>query len=302
MTMSCAFQLGGGPMGRRVYDNKAKRAFWLLHIEACQKSGSTVAAYCRQHGLTSENFRRWRREITDWEARKSAERARWKQRNRPVSADKRRKATQAFWAMHVEAWQWSGLALRDYASTHRLSSYSLKRWRILLEAEEFKVDWRTMLHPSMLPLISTKISTRTKEKEEAARLTAVLEADASPPKRARRRRFSTEEKIALLLEAERHGSTISSVAQAHGIATSVMFRWRDQLGMGKDKPAVIAPVRVIDGRERDRSGPPSLLADLLPKPDGMMEIELSDGRLVFAPAGVDADEVRRAVEAREKQS
>ncbi len=172
---------------------------------------------------------------------------------------------------------------------------SLKRWRNLFDNEEIVIDWRTMLHPSALPLISTKIGPSAKELEEVARLTAAIEADAPPPKRARRRRFSLEEKIALLLEAERHGSTISSVGQAHGIATSVLFRWRDQLGIGKDKPMVIAPVRVVEGRDRSRSGAPSLLADLLPQPDGMVEVALSDGRLVFAPADADPDAVRRVV-------
>ncbi len=62
------------------------------------------------------------------------------------------------------------------------------------------------------------------------------------------------------------------MGQAHGIATSVLFRWRDQLGIGKDKPVVIAPVRVVEGRDRGRSGAPSLLADLLPQPDGMAEV------------------------------
>jgi hypothetical protein len=36
-----------------------------------------------------------------------------------------------------------------------------------------------MLHPSALPLVSTKINTRTKQKQETARLTAAIEAGAS---------------------------------------------------------------------------------------------------------------------------
>lgn len=287
-------------MRRRIFDNKAKRAWWLVHIEAWRKSGLTVAAYCRQHKLTPDNFRTWRREITDWEAQKTVQKQQWRRRNKPISADRRRQATQAFWAMHVEAWQWSGLHLRDYSSALRLSPHSLKRWRNLIESEQVVIDWRAMLHPSALPLTSTNISTRTKEKERVEALTAAIEAQAGPPRRATRRRYSPEQKIALLLETERHGESVSSVGRAHGIATSVLFRWRDQFGLAKEKPAVLVPVRIVEERA-DRSGEPSLLADLLPKPDGMAEVELADGRRVFAPADADPEAVRREVAVREMQ-
>jgi transposase-like protein len=288
-------------MGKRAFDNPGKRAWWQVHVEAHRKSGLTVTKYCHTHGLVRWTFNKWRRELTDWEAQKSAAAGRRKGQWMPISKDKRRQATQAFWAMHVEAWTWSGLHLRDYAVTHRLSTHSLKRWRNIFDNEEVVIDWRTHLHPSALPLISTEIGPSAKEKAEAVRLTAAIEADAPPRRRATRRRWTTEEKIALLLQAERHGSTISSVGQAHGISTSVMFRWRHQLGMGKEKPAVITPVRVAELGDRNRDGPPSLLTNLLPKPEGMIEVELADGRRVFAPAGVDPDAVRDEVRAREMQ-
>jgi transposase-like protein len=288
-------------MARRVFDNPGIRAWWQIHVEAYRLSRLTIAKYCSVHGLARGTFNKWRRELTDWEAQKSANAARRRGQWTPVSKEKRRQATQAFWAMHVEAWIWSGLHLRDYAMTHRLSTHSLKRWRNIFDNEEVVIDWRTYLHPSALPLIGTKIGPSAKEKEEAARLTAVIEADAPPPRRAVRRRWTTEEKIALLLQAERHGSTISSVGQAHGISTSVLFRWRDQLGMGKEKPLEIVPVRVVEAHDRSIGGAPSLLADLLPKPDGMVEVALPDGRLVFAPVGVDPEAVRREVAAREQQ-
>src|SRR3546814_835351 len=146
--------------------------------------------------------------------------------------------------MHVEAWQWSGLHLRDYSSALRLSPYSLKRWRNLIETEEVVIDWRALLQPSARPPISTNISTSAKETRRIRALTEAIEAEAGPPRRAVRRRWSTEEKIALLLEAERHGETISSVGRRHGISTSVLFRWRDQFGLGHEKPMTLAAVQV----------------------------------------------------------
>jgi transposase-like protein len=279
----------------RGFNNRAKRIWWSIHVEAWKRSGLPIGVYCGEHRLPRDTFSKWRDALAASEDLKTALNLRRKKAYRPLSREKRLKATQAFWAMHVEAWQWSGLALREYAATHRLSSHSLKRWRNMIDADDLAIDWRTMLHPSALPLVSTKISTRTKNKDAIARLTAAIEADAPPAKRARRRRFTTEQKIALLLQVEEHGETVSSVGRAHGISTSVLFRWRDQLGFGKEKPAVLTPVRVVEGKAKAGALPPSLLADLLPKPEGMVEVELADGRLVFAPQDAAPEAVRRAV-------
>lgn len=286
-------------MRRRVFDNPAKRAWWQVHVDAHRKSGLTIARYCRNHRLTVDTFRKWRRELAGWEEEKTKRNLKRRKRYHPISPDKRRQATQAFWAMHVEAWQWSGLHLRDYSSALRLSPYSLKRWRNLIEAEEIEIDWRALLHPSARPPISTKISTSAKESERVQALTEAIEAEAGPPRRAVRRRWSTEEKIALLLEAERHGETISSVGRRHGISTSVLFRWRDQFGLGQEKPMTLAAVQVVEGRAKPGPREASLLAGLLPCPDGMKEVELADGRRVFAPLEADPDAVQRAVAERE---
>ncbi len=288
-------------MGRRAFDNPAKRAWWLVHIEAWRKSGLPTTRYCAQHGLAPPTFREWRRAISDWEERKIKEKQKRKRAGRTPSREVRSKAQQAFWAMHVEVWRWSGLSMRDYAKCHWLSLHSLKRWRDLMDSATEEIDWRAMMHPAARALISTKRSTRTKDSERAKALTAAIEAEAGPPKRARRRRFSTEQKIALLLEAEHHGETISSVGRRHGISTSVLFRWRDQFGIGQDKPMTLAAVRVIDGPGKRGVAGPSLLNGLLPCPEGMKEVELADGRRVFAPADADPDAVRSAVAERETQ-
>ena len=192
-------------MRARVSRKRANRSWWQVHIEAWQKSGLTVTRYCAVHGLTTKSFNVWRREIAGWEAEKSALSQRRKKHHQPISKDRRRQATQAFWAMHVEAWTWSGLTLREYSGALRLSPYSLKRWRNLIEAAEFAIDWRAMLHPSALPPISNEISNVAKQKVEAKRLTEAIEAAAPLREKKRRRRFSDEQKIAIMLEGERHG-------------------------------------------------------------------------------------------------
>ena len=182
--MSWPFPGKGEWMPRRIFSNRAKWAWWSVHVKACRESGLAMSAYCCLHDLTRFQFVVWAAELDEWEAQKSKERRRWKSLSTPGPVEKRHRAAQAIWAMHVEAWQWSGLPLREYTSALQLSPYSLKRWRNLIESEEVVIDWRAMLHPSSMPPISTNISTRTKESERAKALTAAIEAEAGPPKRA----------------------------------------------------------------------------------------------------------------------
>lgn len=284
-------------MRARVSRKKANRSWWQVHVEAWQKSGLTVTRYCAVHGLTTKSFNVWRREIVGWEAEKNAVAQRRRKYDQPISRDRRRQATQAFWAMHVEAWTWSGLTLREYSGSLRLSPYSLKRWRNLIESAAVEIDWRALLHPSARPLIGNGISNVAKQESEAGRLTDAIEAAGSTLGRKRRRRFTDEEKIAILLEIERHGESMSSVGRAHGVATSLLSRWSDKFGVGKEKPAVLVPVRIVETAVAE--SPTSAMIGRLPCPIGMKEIELEDGRRVFVPAAADPDAVRRAVAERE---
>ena len=42
-------------------------------------------------------------------------------------------ALRAFWSMHVEAMNWSGMGLAEYAAALGLSPHALRRWRDRLE-------------------------------------------------------------------------------------------------------------------------------------------------------------------------
>lgn len=48
----------------------------------------------------------------------------------------------------------------------------------------------------------------------------------------RRRRFSPEEKVRLLAEAEAPGSSTSLVARKYGLSASLLFRWRQHRDSG----------------------------------------------------------------------
>jgi hypothetical protein len=46
-------------VGPKHFQNKARREWWSIHLEAWQRSGSSRKAYCRQHRLDVGTFARW---------------------------------------------------------------------------------------------------------------------------------------------------------------------------------------------------------------------------------------------------
>ena len=150
-----------------------------------------------------------------------------------MSTDQRYRAVQAFWAMHVEAMRWCGMSVQAYARAHGISQHSLMRWRDLIDANEVEIDWRAHLHPSARPPISTSASSAAKESGVESRLTDAPTGDPPSDGFANRRRFSDEEKLAIVRESENPGATAAEICRRHGIVTSMLFRWRVQFGFGK---------------------------------------------------------------------
>jgi transposase len=75
---------------------------------------------------------------------------------------------------------------------------------------------------------------------------------------ARRRRFSTELKLAVVAETMQPGMLVSYVARRHGLSPSLVFRWRNLMSEGGreavrvDDNVVAAPeVRRLEERVRE---------------------------------------------------
>ena len=285
-------------MGSKHYENKARRSWWSIHVEAWRKSGLSRRRYCRQHRLCEQTMTRWLNALVGAEklrAERELTREQKARKRRPnLTTDKRNRAAQAFWAMHVEAQRWSGMTALDYCRAHRISAHSLARWRDLIDAGETPGEWRSQLHPSARPPISTTASTGAKPVPSDCRLTDDHAVDLARDKRSNRRSFTDDEKRAIVLETEAPGATISSVARRHDIVLSMIFRWRVQLGLKKEKPALLAEVSV-SGKREESSPAAVLMPGLLRPPSGMAAVELPDGRRVFAPADADPEAVRRHV-------
>jgi transposase-like protein len=303
-------------MNLKHFQNTARQSYWAVHMEAWRQSGLARTAYRHHHRLNRRTFDRWMNyllgkesaakhakylgELRREQRREKQEKAlRKRNQNRyGVSTDVRDRALQAFWAMHVEAMNWSGLGVREYAVSMYLSATSLRIWRDRLADGEVEIDWRAHLHPSARPPISTSAKDSTKDCAAESSLTAKLNADLPSSERQGRRSFDTAEKLAIVRETEQPRETVSSVARRHGIVASMVFRWRAELGFGKGKRVKLASVVIAD-RGAGASSTPVVLRDLLQPPDGMTAVNLKDGRRVFAPEGSDLDAVLAHIRARE---
>lgn len=104
----------------------------------------------------------------------------------------------------------------------------------------------------------------------------------------RRRRWSVEEKLGILLEAMAPGALVSAVCRWHGVGSGQFYTWRGQLRRGE--LTGFAPVVV----ERDASVPP--VAPPCPSPAvpaadavgaGLIELVLPSGVVVRLRGVVD---------------
>ncbi len=122
---------------------------------------------------------------------------------------------------------------------------------------------------------------------------------------AARRRWSVAEKLRIVGELARPGATVSSVARAHAVHSSLLFKWRRLAREGAlgpvptdDDAFSIVPVRLL-------AEPPHLpptaderaVADEAtdPAPGMTVEIALPNGCVLRVSAGIDAARLHRLV-------
>jgi transposase len=105
-----------------------------------------------------------------------------------------------------------------------------------------------------------------------------------------RRKWTLAEKTAVVSEIA--GSSVSAVARKHGIASSLLFRWRRELGLGSETAkrksgttfvALALPAAAVSTVSTGVAG------------GGVIEIELAHGRLVRVDASVDVNALKRVI-------
>ena len=107
----------------------------------------------------------------------------------------------------------------------------------------------------------------------------------------RRRRWSDDEKLRIVLESLQAPRAISSTARRHGISRSLLVTWRRSfeagaVDVGLPKPAFV-PAMLVGETAPPVTGAP---------PGGCMVIEIGEHGRVIVDAGVDADALARVLD------
>lgn len=124
----------------------------------------------------------------------------------------------------------------------------------------------------------------------------------------RRRKWTEEEKVALLAEVESAGGKVRAVARRHGMAESVLYNWRSakkaalKAEAGSTGAIAFLPVGVIGEAANETPAMLPSLASLGPRRGaesraGAIEIALPDGSRVCVDAMVDEAALSRVMRA-----
>ena len=111
-----------------------------------------------------------------------------------------------------------------------------------------------------------------------------------------RRRWSEDEKQAIIAEALHPGVNVSAVARRHGIKPSLLFRWR-KLAKSDAKPEpapAFLPVSLTAPAKSGDTGCDRTTGDV--PADNRIEIELLNGRRVRVGPGADMGALKRILD------
>ncbi len=190
-----------------------------------------------------------------------------------------------FWKEHLKAWRDSDLNQREYCERHGLALKRFGNWRA-----KFK-DKETFVPPNLLYRRGGGLRPRSRTRSK--------EIPFAPMRK--RRGFSDSDKNRIIEEACSEGRTVSSVARRYGITTSLLFRWRKELGMGPMH--CIVPVTITD--TPDGLADLSALTNLTKQPAPVIidratpaiEVELTGGHRLRFERGTDPETIQRLVAA-----
>jgi transposase len=124
---------------------------------------------------------------------------------------------------------------------------------------------------------------------------------------ARRRRWTIEEKVAILDEASQPRASITAVADRHGISRNLIYLWRRQAREGSMPGVMVSngaqsPFIAVQVADRADKVPGQNAPQRLPVPvgrrrSGLIEIALSNGRVVKVEESIDPAMLSRIVAA-----
>ena len=108
-----------------------------------------------------------------------------------------------------------------------------------------------------------------------------------------RRRWSEDEKQAIIAEALQPGVNVSAIARRHGITPNLLFRWR-KAAQAEAKP--VAPVFLPVSLTAPAKSCDRTTGDAPAAADNRIEIELLNGRRVRVGPGADMGALKRILD------
>lgn len=131
----------------------------------------------------------------------------------------------------------------------------------------------------------------------------------------RRRRFSVEQKLAVLGEATAPGANVSAVARQHGLVPAQVYKWRRLAELGvigvrgaSELPSFVAvelaaepPAKLGAAETMASAASEAPRAGSSRRRLGMIEIDLGGSRRVRVDREVDADALRRVLDVLERR-
>ena len=114
-----------------------------------------------------------------------------------------------------------------------------------------------------------------------------------------RRRWSEEDKRRLVAETFGPGGTVHGVARRSGVSPSQLFAWRKLYRAGPEIERTVPALPSVPGFAAVEIAPatPPSVADVVPAPSGLIEIELAGGNRVRISGAPDPGVVVAALRA-----
>ena len=124
---------------------------------------------------------------------------------------------------------------------------------------------------------------------------------------ARRRRWTPEEKVEILDEAFRTGSSVAATSDRRSVSRALIYLWRRQaregripgVGMAETAMPAFVPVHVAAITDQSASAPSTRKARAARerRPAGRIEVALANGRVVKVDESIDPAALARLVTA-----
>jgi transposase len=118
----------------------------------------------------------------------------------------------------------------------------------------------------------------------------------------RRRRWTEDEKLRIVMETLQSPRVVSATARRHGISRSLLMTWRRALKVervGAEDPPAFVPAMIVS----EAAQKPRLEGGMRPpqRSNGRMVIEVGRGRRVVVDGSVDADALARVLDALDRR-